>query len=62
MQHELDLYDDPPLPSWCVVRNPDCPVVDLIMTGCYNCGASLYEVAHQTGDLCPMCEREPADV
>lgn len=59
MQHELDLGHGP---SWCVVRKADDPVVELIMTGCYNCGASLYEVEHQTGDLCPLCTREADDV
>ena len=58
MQHDLDLADGP---SWCVVRKTGDPVVELIMTGCYNCGASVYEVKHQTGDLCPLCEKVPDD-
>lgn len=60
MQHELDL-EDAPLASWHIVRRPGDPTIDLLMTGCYNCGASVHEVEHQTGDLCPMCQREPAD-
>ena len=33
------------------------PVADLMHTECLPCGASRYEVEHQTGDLCPACDR-----
>ena len=46
--------------SFLVVTRPGDPVVDLIMVGCLTCGASVYEIENQTGDLCPMCERDTA--
>ena len=51
--------DDLPLFSFAVVKRPGDPTVDLIMLGCLTCGASVYEIEHQTGDLCPMCSKEP---
>ena len=47
--------------SFLVVSRRGDPVVDLIVTGCLTCGASVHEVKHQQGDLCPMCERRPKD-
>ena len=53
--------DDLPLFSFGIQQRPGDPVIDLIKVGCLTCGASVYEVEHQTGDLCPMCERKQSD-
>lgn len=57
----MESHDELPLWSWAVASRPDDPVVELIETGCFNCGASVHEVRHQTGDLCPLCERDHGD-
>ena len=52
--------DDQLVMSFAIRERPgDDPTVDLIMIGCLTCGASVYEVKNQTGDLCPMCSKEP---
>ena len=53
--------DDLPLFSFGIRKRAGDPGIDLIAVGCLTCGASVHEVKHQTGDLCPMCERKPAD-
>lgn len=50
---------EPPVASFGIVGRPDDPVIDLIRVGCLHCGASVYEVETQQGDLCPLCRQEP---
>ena len=58
---ETQSCDDLPLFSFGIRERPGGVMVDLIKVGCLTCGASVYEVEHQTGDLCPLCDRNPSD-
>ena len=50
---------EPPVLSFRIVGRPGDPAIDLIMLGCLHCGASVFEVENQQGDLCPLCRQEP---